>query len=339
MNFAIVGFGAIGTVHAKVIRLLKDAKLVAIATKTAEKANQAAREFGCDVYTDYREMLQRRDIDVVSICVPSGLHFQIAMDAAAAGKHCIVEKPIDILPERAEKMIETFDKNHLKLSVMFQRRFDRGSQLVKEAIDNNVLGRLNYGTAKALWFRDDAYYQSSGWRGTWAGDGGGALMNQAIHAIDLLQYLMGPVAAVCGKCDTLYHQGIETEDIGLAMLRFQSGALGVIEGATLAYPGYGNEIRVHGQTGSAVIKNDALDSYCFQTGKDGAFEELLKNGDENIPFGWYNLAPFIRLYQDVMDAINQNRQPLVSGWEGLKSVKIIAGIYESSKKNAWVDVH
>lgn len=339
MNFGIIGYGSIGDVHAKVIENLKDAKLVAIATRSEEKAKEAGQKFGCAFYTDYHEMLKRGDIDIVSICMPSGLHYQTAMDVAAAGKHCIVEKPIEINTDRVERMIEAFEKRNLKLSVIFQHRFDKASQLIKEAIDKKTLGKLNYGTSKTIWFRDDAYYQSSNWRGTWAGDGGGALMNQAIHSIDLLQYFMGPVEAVCGKCDTLYHQGIETEDIGVAMLKFQSGAMGVIEGTTLAYPGFSTEISIYGQSGSASIKNDVLEGYHFKTGKEKIFEELLERGDEKVPYGWYNLAPFIRQYEDVIDAVKRDRMPLVSGQEGLKPVKIITSIYESSRKNEWVEIH
>ncbi len=338
MNFGIIGYGAIGDVHANVIKNIAKAKLVAIATRTVEKARAAANKHNCAYYTDYREMLKREDIDIVSICLPSGDHYQAAMAAAEAGKHCIIEKPIEVTTERVEQMIEMFDQKGLKLSVIFQHRFDRSTQLLREAIDRQALGKLNYGTAKTIWFRDDAYYQQSGWRGTWAGDGGGALMNQAIHTIDLLQYLMGPVSAVCGKCDTLCHSSMETEDIGVALLKFKNGALGVIEGTTLAYPGFSSGVSVYGQDGSAVIKNDVLEFYHLRSGKEARFEELMEKGDKNITYGWYNLIPHIRQFEDVIDAVKNDRQPLVNGQEGLKSVKIITGIYESSRRNEWVEI-
>jgi len=233
-------------------------------------------------------------------------------------------------------MIDTFDKKGLQLSVIFQHRFDQSTQLIKQAIAGDTMGKLNYGTCRTNWFRDESYYQDSAWRGTWAGDGGGALMNQAIHSIDLLLYLMGPVEAVCGKCDTLYHQSIETEDVGAALLRFRNGALGVIEGTTLAYPGFHSELNIYGQSGSAGIRDHELDYYHFKTGKQDAFENLLRKGDENIPYGWYNLIPHMRQFEDMMDAVKTNRQPLVNGREGLKAVQIINAIYESSRKNEWV---
>lgn len=336
MNFGIIGFGAIGEIHAQVIENCREAKLVAITARTEENARKAGQKYDCAYYADYHEMLRRKDIDIVSVCLPSGMHYEAAIAAAQAGKHCIVEKPLEINAERIKHITDIFDKNGLKLSVIFQHRFDKSTRLIRDAIDNRTMGKLNYGTCRTIWFRDEAYYQNSVWRGTWAGDGGGALMNQAIHSIDLLQYLMGPVEAVCGKCDTLYHRSIETEDVGAALLRFQNGALGVIEGTTLAYPGFHSELNIYGQSGSVGIRNHELDYYHFKTGKDDAFETLINKGDENIPYGWYNLIPHIRQYEDMIDAVRTNRQPLVNGAEGLKSVQIITAIYESSRKNEWV---
>ena len=332
MNFGIIGYGTIGRTHAQVIESLSGAKLTAIATRTPEKARAAGEKHACAFYTDYREMLKRKDIDVVTICTPAALHLPMALDAAAAGRHCIVEKPIEINVERSLRMIEAFDRRGLTLSVIFQHRFDPASRAIKEAVDCGAFGKLNYGTAKTIWFRDEDYYRATVWRGAWDGDGGGALMNQAIHSIDLLQHLMGPVEAVCGKYDTLYHREIEAEDIGLALLRFQSGALGVIEGMTLAWPGRQSEIGVFGQLGSAGIRNDALEHYSFRSGKDPRFEALLEQGQE-APCAHLS---FVRQYEDVMDAVERGKPPAVTGQEGLKSVKLIMGIYESSRKNGWV---
>ena len=334
MNFGIIGYVAIGRTHAQVIESLSGAKLAAIATRTPAKAQAASEKHACAYYTDYREMLKRHDIDVVTICTPAALHLPMALDVAAAGRHCIVEKPIEINTERSLRMIEAFDNRGLTLSVIFQHRFDPASCAIKAAIDRGAFGRLNYGAARTIWFRDEDYYRATVWRGAWDGDGGGALMNQAIHSIDLLQYLMGPVEAVCGKYDTLYHREIETEDVGAALLRFKSGALGVIEGMTLAWPGRYAEISVFGQLGSAGIRNDALEHYGFKAGKDPRFEALLGAGPEDSS----KHPSFVRQYEDVMDAVKRGRPPVVTGQEGLKSVKLIMGIYESSRKNEWVSI-
>ena len=334
MNFGIIGYGTIARTHAQVIGSIPDAKLAAIAARTPEKARTAGKTHGCAFYTDYRELLKRDDVDIVTICAPAALHLPMALDAAAAGKHCIVEKPIEINEERSLRVIDAFDRRGLTLSVIFQHRFDPVSQLLKDAIGRGAFGKLNYGTAKTIWFRDEDYYRATVWRGAWDGDGGGALMNQAIHSIDLLQYLMGPVEAVCGKCDTLYHREIETEDIGAALLRFKSGAIGVIEGMTLAWPGLYSEVSVFGQLGSAGIRNDALEHYGVQAGKDARFEALLEQGQEDGS----KHPSFVRQYLDVIDAVKRGRPPAVTGQEGLKSVRLIMGIYESSQKNEWVTV-
>ena len=332
MNFGIIGYGTIGKTHAQVIESLTDAKLAAIATRTPEKARMAGEKHACAFYTDYRELLKRDDIDIVTICTPAVLHLPMALDAASAGKHCIVEKPIEINAERSQRMIEAFDQRGLTLSVIFQHRFDPSSRLIKDATDRGAFGKLNYGTAKTVWFRDEEYYRATVWRGAWGGDGGGALMNQAIHSIDLLQYLMGPVDAVSGKYDTLYHREIEAEDIGVALLRFKSGAIGVIEGMTLAWPGRYSEVSVYGQLGSAGVRDDVLEHYRFRSGEDPQFEALLKREKEDPS----KHLSFVRQYEDIIDAVRRGRPPLVTGQEALKSVKLIMGIYESSRRNEWV---
>lgn len=336
MRFAIIGYGVIGEIHANVIASIAGAQLTAVSTHNPAKQAEVVAKYHCAVYEDYHEMLKRDDIDIVSVCLPSGMHEQAATAVAEAGKHCIVEKPMEISVERCVRMAELFDKKGLTLSVIFQHRFDQSTRLIKKAIESGKMGKLNYGNARTIWFRDENYYRHSSWRGTWAGDGGGALMNQAIHCIDLLHHLMGPVEAVCGKCGTLYHEAMETEDLGIALVKFKSGAMGVIEGTTLAYPGFHSEVNVFGQTGSARIRNDAIHFCHFASGPDEEIQALMENGDENIPFSWYNLVPHIRQYQDVMDAIVHKRAPLVSGLEGMEAVKIIEGIYRSSESNDWI---
>lgn len=333
MNFAIIGYGTIGKTHAQVLSHLEGAALTAIATRDPAKARAAGEAYGCAWYTDYREMLKRDDIDVVTICTPAVLHLPMALDVAAAGKHCVVEKPIEIDPDRALQMIRAFEDRGLTLSVIFQHRFDPASQALKAAIDAGALGPLRYGTAKTVWFRDEAYYRASIWRGAWDGDGGGALMNQAIHSIDLLQYLMGPVRAVCGRYDTLAHD-IPAEDIGLALLRFESGALGVVEGMTLAWPGRPAEVAVYGQDGSAGIQDDVLAYYALRKGADAQLDALLRAGKEDGA----RHPSFVRQYQDVISAIREGRAPLVTGRSALHAVQIVQAIYRSSREDRWVEL-
>ena len=336
MKFAIVGCGVIGRIHAHVIQELKDATLAAAVDNNPQKLRAVMDDFHCDGYTDLSEALRRSDIDAVSICVPSGLHGKIAAEAARMGKHVLMEKPIDVSLEAADQTIDVCERHHVKLGVVFQHRFDTAVIALKQAVSAGALGRINFANARTCWYRDNNYYQE-GWRGTLKLDGGGALINQSIHYIDLLQYIAGEVESVCGKCDTLLHRSIEGEDIGCAMLRFKSGAIGTIEGTTLAYGDRTTELNLFGETGSVRIENDKTRLFAFQNNTPPQYQsshqdtEVLMREDVNI-------VPHKRQYEDFCVAIEQNRAPLVDGLEARKSLAIIQAIYRSSHTNNWETV-
>lgn len=333
LRFGIIGCGMIGNVHANVIQDLEDASLVAVADQNLKLGSELGAGFGCASYQDYHELLARNDIDVVVVCVPSGLHCEITEDAARASKHVIVEKPIEITLERADRMIDACRMNNVMLSVILQHRFDDSIQALKKAVEKGEMGELYFGSSRTLWYRDPEYYLKSPWKGTWKSDGGGALINQSIHYIDLLQYIMGPIESVNGACRTLFHKTIEVEDVGIAVLRFKSGALGTIEGTTLAYPGICTELNIYGERGTFSIKNDQLNYYCLKSGAFPAFEDLLSKKEAQTTGAseaeGLDTESHKRQYMDVIDAIRNNRKPLIDGEEGKKSLELITEIYAS----------
>ena len=257
LRFGLVGCGVIGPIHAEAIATLPDAVLVAAADLVPERVQKLTEQYGGTPYTDLASMLKHERLDVVIVCTPSGLHGEHACQIMRSGRHVIVEKPMEITREAMDEMLRVQQETGVKLAVISQHRFDAASQQVRQLVDEQAFGRLVLGNALVPWWRSQAYYDSGAWRGTWEMDGGGVLMNQAIHSIDLLQWLMGPVKSVFAYTDTLAHR-METEDVAVAVLRFANGALGTIAATTGAYPGVTTRIEVFGDKGSAIIENDAL---------------------------------------------------------------------------------
>ena len=257
LRFGIVGCGVIGPYHAQAITSLPDAELVAVADLIPERAQKLAEKFQVTPYGDFQEMLAREQLDVVDICTPSGLHREHASQAMRSRRHVIVEKPMEISSAAIAEMLRVQQETGVKLAVISQHRFDPATRQVYDLVEEQAFGRLVLGNAAVPWWRSQAYYDSGEWRGTWELDGGGVLMNQSIHSIDLLQWLMGPVRSVYAYTDTLVHR-METEDVAVAVLRFANGALGTISATTGAYPGVSTRIEIYGDKGSAVIEDDRL---------------------------------------------------------------------------------
>jgi UDP-N-acetyl-2-amino-2-deoxyglucuronate dehydrogenase len=338
-GFAIVGTGLISTTHYEQISAIEGAKLVAVYSRSEKKAKSLAEKAGADWYTDYNEMLKRKEIDIVSIITPSGTHADMAIEAARAGKHVMVEKPMDISLEKAQQMIEVCREHHVKLSVISQHRFDASTMRIKADIDSGRFGKMVLGQAAVNWYRPQSYYDTSKWRGTIKMDGGGVLINQAIHTIDLFQYLMGEVESVYAHTAILAHEGIEVEDVAVATVKFKNGGLGTIAGTTAAYPGLSARLEIIGTTGTAVIENDQLTKhYLRDLNNESEVINLATKNHNGKTRNHASVNPSAldgsshRLqFIDMINAIQEDREPLINGEEGLKPLKIILAIYQSAR--------
>lgn len=336
-GFGIIGCGMIAKFHARAIADIPDARLVACFNRTAPKAEQLAAEFGGEATTDLEQMLARPDIDVVTICSPSGAHMEPCLAAAKAGKHVIVEKPLDVTLERCDAMITACEQAGVKLATIFPSRFHQSSQLLKQAVDAGRFGKLALGDAYVKWFRTQQYYDSGAWRGTWEFDGGGALMNQAIHSVDLLLWLMGPAVEVMGHTAMLAHERIDVEDVATATVRFANGALGVIEATTAGYPGSLKKIELTGSAGTAILEEEDIIKWEFaeaDPNDETLRREMLgrtKTGGGAADPAAIGHHAHAALFRDMLEAIRDNRPPAIDGVEGRRSVELILAIYESAK--------
>jgi len=258
IRWGIIGCGSISSKHAEAINRVASAVLVATADIIPERAQRLAAKYGAPYwYGDYNQMLQRDDIDVVSVCVPSGLHGEITEAIAKSGKHVFCEKPIEITKQAMDSMIQTCHDNQVKLGCVFQMRTHYQNAAARKAIAENRLGKMVLADASLKYYRSPEYYKSASWRGTWDLDGGGALMNQGVHGIDLLLWMMGEVESVVAHADHLLHH-IEVEDTAVAILKFKNGAFGVIEGATTVNPGLGARFELHGQDGTIILEDNRI---------------------------------------------------------------------------------
>lgn len=337
LGFGIVGCGMIARFHAQAIRHVTGAKLVGAYSATIASAEKFSAEFGTKTYSTLESMLADPHIHAVCICTPSGAHLEPAGAAAQAGKHVVVEKPLEISLDRCDAILNAVRAAGVQLCPIFPSRFSPANQAVKQAIQAGRFGRLTLGDTYVKWWRTQQYYDSGGWRGTWALDGGGACMNQAIHNIDLLYWFMGDVAELCGLTATLAHERIEVEDVATACLKFANGALGVIEATTSAHPGLLKRTEIHGTTGSVIVEQDDILLWQFaeETPDDAAIRERFARkvggtggaaDPKAISFEGHRAQ-----LQDFVDAVRTGREPAISGAEARKSVEIILAIYESQQ--------
>ena len=336
-GFGIIGCGMISNFHAKAIADLPNAKLVACFDTFPASADRLAASTGCKAYYKLDEMLADPNVTVVTIGTPSGAHLEPALAAAKAGKHVIVEKPLEITLDRCDQIIQACDANKVVLSTIFPSRFHHSSQTIKKAIEDQRFGRLTLADTYVKWWREQKYYDSGAWRGTWELDGGGALMNQAVHSVDLLTWLMGPVTHITAQCDTLAHERIAVEDVAVASIRFANGAVGVIEATTAAYPGYLKRVEIHGSRGSARMEEEDIVGWDFAEAKpeDAEIQNQMANrksggGGASDPaaIGHHGHS---HQFADVLRAIETGTKPLVDGPEARRSIEIILAIYLASE--------
>jgi UDP-N-acetyl-2-amino-2-deoxyglucuronate dehydrogenase len=345
VGFGIVGGGVIGPLHAQAITAQPDARLVAVCDIVPGAAEKLAGDYGAEAMTDLDAMLARDDIQVVSVCVPSGLHAEIGVRAAQAGKHVICEKPIDITLDAADRLIAACDEAGVKLQVISQHRFGAGMQRLKQAINDGALGTLVMGNAEIFWYRAQAYYDSGGWRGTWALDGGGCLMNQGVHYVDLLRWAMGPVASVTAKVGTLAHERIEVEDAAVAVIQFANGAIGSLIGTTDAFPGYTCRLEIVGTEGSVILEDGEIKAWNLkaEVGEVGAYgrskeakrAEASQNGKgtgqgaaDPAAISWGGHAVEVR---DMIDAIREERAVALPGPSARDALELILAVYRSAE--------
>lgn len=344
IGFGIVGTGMIAQFHAKAIEAMTGAKLVACFDMVADRADAFGKENDCLAYSDIDEMLANEDVHVVTICTPSGAHRDPAVAAAKAGKHVLVEKPLEITLARCDDIINACQEAGVKLGAILPSRFSPANAALKEAIESGRFGKLTLGDTFVKWWRSQEYYDSGGWRGTWKLDGGGAFMNQAIHNVDLLYWFMGDVESVVGMTSTIAHERIEVEDVGAATVKFKNGAIGNLEATTCAYPGLLKKTEIHGTTGSAIIEQDSILLWDFEEKQPGDEQLLEEYGAGSATTGGaadpkaISFVGHQKQFEDFVAAINEGRDPQIDGYEGRKSVELILAIYQSSWEGKRIDL-
>lgn len=336
LKIGIVGCGVIADVHAQAIRESRSTELVSAFSRSEKNAHSFGGTYKIPWNTDWEQFISDPNIDAVSICTPSGNHLDYGEKAARTGKHVIVEKPIEVTLERAKRLINVCKEMDVQLAVIFQSRFMPQIQNLKQQLDNNVIGKLFMGDAYVKWFRSQEYYNSGVWRGTMKLDGGGALINQSIHTIDLLQWMMGGVESIYGQTGTFTHEHIEGEDNAVATLRFKNGAIGVIEASTSVQPSRSRRIELHGENGSATVDDDSVkiqlaDGETDNENNTGAAKKT--GAGSSSPLAGFSIDPHKDQFDAIAEAVEKNENPPVAGEESLKSLAIVLAIYESSRTN------
>lgn len=330
VGIGILGCGNIASLHAQAIRLVPGLKLVSVCSRSRDSAERLGSKFGVTAYSDLKKFLDDPTLQAVSICTPSGIHADLGVPAARAGRHVLVEKPIDVSLEKADSLIRACDSAGVKLAVAFQSRHLDAPRLLKSAVESGRLGKPILGNAHIKWYRKPEYYASNSWRGTLVMDGGGALINQAIHTVDLLRWIMGPVAGVSAYSDKLLHPGIEAEDTLVAVVKFQNGALGIIEAATSAYPGFKRRVEITGTEGTVILDGDNLTTWALRDGSANPSASAGDVSDGSADPMAIDCEGHRRIMADFASAIRDQRKPLVDGRDGRQSLELVRAIYDSA---------
>ncbi len=331
VRFGLIGCGVIHDWHTEVLNNLKDeAELVAVCDVVPERAQASADKWGVEAYTSLKKMLRRPDIDAVAIGTPSGRHADQALEAVKAGKHVLVEKPIDVSLKKATALVQAARKAGVVLTPVSQNRYGGGILKLHEWLHEGKLGRLVYGEATTIWHRTQDYYDSGDWRGTWALDGGGALMNQGVHYADQLRWALGAPKSVSARAATLGHDRIEVEDIVTASIEFQNGAIGTLTATTCAFPGFATTLDIYGTSGTVKIANNELVLAKFTNGESytaaDAPQPAAGAGDPSA----ISHIGHTRQFRDFIAAIHEKRDPWITGEMGRDALELVIGVYKSA---------
>jgi predicted dehydrogenase len=338
-GFGIVGCGMIADFHAQAIETMKGGHLACVFSRNKANADRVAKAYDCTSYQDFKAFLAHPGLDIVTIATPSGAHLEPCVQAAQAGKHIICEKPLEVTLERVDRMIQVCNEHNVMLTGIFPRRFNEATVEFKKAVSAGRLNKITMADAHIKWYRTQQYYDDGDWRGTWKLDGGGALMNQSIHTIDLLYYLAGEVEWVCAFADRSIHERIETEDNAVAILKFKNGALGVIEGSTSCFSLAGHPAEVHmcGSDGSIFMRDNTFTVWDFRKKKPSDKRIMQKfragAGEKGAGAADPKAISFIghqRNFEDTVRSLKSGEKPLIDGSEARKSIEIILAIYRSA---------
>jgi UDP-N-acetyl-2-amino-2-deoxyglucuronate dehydrogenase len=341
MKFGIIGAGMIGHFHAKAITAMTGGTLHSVFDLRAEGAEKLAAEYGAKAYSNIDDFLSDPELEIVTIGTPSGAHLDPALASLNAGKHVICEKPLEVTVERVDELMAAAAANNRTLAAVLNRRFHPGMDAFKKAADEGRFGKLTSASAYVKWWREQSYYDSAAWRGTWALDGGGALMNQSIHTVDSLIYLAGPIKSVQANAALLAHTDIEVEDIIVAIVEFENGARGVIEASTCTWSKDGHPARVQlsGTDGSVFLADESFEIWDFRNEKPEDTEIRSKymkgvgigvGANDPSAISYYQHQ---RNFEEVVNAIREGREPTVSASEARKPVAVIRAIYESAQND------
>ena len=335
MNFAIIGCGVIAQTHAKALAQLKEEGciLYAVCDIVPEKADVLAKQYGVEkVYYDDASVFADPQVEIVCVCVPSGNHGEICMQAARAGKHIVCEKPMEITPEKIEEVIRVVCECGVKMQCIFQRRLMPTAIAVREIIKSGELGKICLAEAQLKYYRDQAYYNSAGWRGTWDQDGGGALMNQGVHGIDLILWMLDQkIDTLYGRAETLA-RSIQVEDTAAAILQMHDHSLCVIEGATTAYPGFSTTFCIHGEKGTVAFNDSGIVTWEF-IDRENAPERpdntfSVGGSKSNVDI---TIDGHVMLLKDMYEAVRDDREPMIPPEDARMAVTVIYKIYESTR--------
>jgi UDP-N-acetyl-2-amino-2-deoxyglucuronate dehydrogenase len=336
-GFGIVGAGVIGAVHAEAVGLVPGARLAAVTDVDPGRAKALAAAWDCAAEPDLAALLARDDVGVVAVCVPSGRHAEAGIQAAAAGKHLVVEKPIDVTLAAADRLIAAARANDVGVTVISQHRFDAGLDELRRLLDSGALGRLLLGEASTKWYRTQGYYDSAAWRGTRELDGG-SLMNQGIHYLDLLLWAMGPAAEVTAICATQAHR-VEVEDTTLALVRFASGAVGTVLSSTAAYPGFDQRLEITGTNGTVIVENGAITRRALAAdGGAAAPPAPATSPTAAANPGGIDPASHAAQIAEFLTAIDNGREPAVTAASARATLQVICAVYESARTGRAVAV-
>jgi UDP-N-acetyl-2-amino-2-deoxyglucuronate dehydrogenase len=334
-GIGIIGAGVIGAVHAEAVGLVPGATLAAVTDVDPGRAKALAATWDCAAEPDLASLLARDDVDVVGVCVPSGLHAEVGTQAAAAGKHVVVEKPIEVTLAAADRLIAAARANNVLVTVISQHRFDAGLHELRRLLDSGVLGSLLLGEASTKWYRTQDYYESAAWRGTWELDGG-SLMNQGIHYLDLLLWAMGPAAEVTAICATQAHR-VEVEDTTLALVRFASGAVGTVLSSTAAYPGFDQRLEITGTNGTVIVENGAITSRALVSDR-GTASPPTPGATAAANPGGIDPSSHAAQIAEFLTAIDNGREPAVTADSARATLQVICAVYESARTGRTVAI-